>query len=125
MNEFLSIFLFVVFICVSVLWAVVCILAGKLHMSRIAYQDSRTKLLSNLTLKDLEDVVISSNTNCRVWADASTTAKGDQVLIIIDQLFNIPDDIKDLKIAKITRYCDEEFSISTADAVDIVVRYDR
>lgn len=109
----------------SVLWAVVCILAGKLHMDKIAYQGSRTKLLSNLTLKDLEDVVISSNTNCRVWADANTTAKGDQVLIIIDQLFNIPEDIKDLKIAKITRYCDEEFSISTADAVDIVVRYDR
>ena len=125
MNESLSIFLFVVFICLSVLWAVVCILAGKLHMAKIAYQGSRTKLLSNLTLKDLEDVVISSNTNCRVWADANTTAKSDQVLIIIDQLFNIPDDIKDLKIAKITRYCDEEFSISTADAVDIVVRYDR
>jgi hypothetical protein len=124
-NESLSIFLFVVFICLSVLWAVVCILAGKLHMDKIAYQGSRTKLLSNLTLKDLEDVVISSNTNCRVWADANTTAKSDQVLIIIDQLFNIPDDIKDLKIAKITRYCDEEFSISTADAVDIVVRYDR
>lgn len=94
-------------------------------MSKTAYQGTRTKLLSNLTLKDLEDVVIASNTNCRVWADASTTAKGAQVLIIIDQLFNIPDDIKDLKIAKITRYCDVEFSIFTADAVDIVVQYDK
>lgn len=125
MNESLSIFLFLVFICLSVLYLVVCILAYKLHMSKTAYQGTRTKLLSNLTLKDLEDVVIASNTNCRVWADASTTAKGAQVLIIIDQLFNIPDDIKDLKIAKITRYCDVEFSIFTADAVDIVVQYDK
>lgn len=124
MDESLSIFLFLVFICLSVLYAVVCILAGKLHIAKTAYQGSRTKLLSNLTLNDLEDVVISHNTNCRVWADACTTAKGFQVLIITDQLFNIPNDIKDLKIVKITRYADEEFSISTADAIDVVVRYD-
>lgn len=88
------------------------------------HKDNKIKPLSNLTLNDLEDVVISHNTNCRVWADACTAAKGFQVVIITDQLFNIPDDIKDLKIVKITRYADEEFSISTADAIDVVVRYD-
>lgn len=131
MNQPLFIILFLVFVCVSVLCALLCILSdrpqiSKSAKSKSAYRDARTtRVLSNLTLNDLEDVVISSNTNCRVWADASTTAKGVQVLIILDQLYNIPDDIKDLKITKITRYCDEEFSISTADAIDIVVRYDK
>lgn len=125
MNQPLFVILFLVFVCLSVLCALLCILSdSKPHKSK-AHQSTKAKLLSNLTLNDLEDVVISSNTNCRVWADASTTAKGVQVLIILDQLYNIPDDIKDLKIVKITRYCDEEFSISTADAIDIVVRYDK
>lgn len=130
MNQPLFVILFLVFVCVSVLCALLCILSDKSQISKPArckstYRDARTtKVLSNLTLNDLEDVVISHNTNCRVWADARTTAKGIEVLIIRDQLFNIPDDIKDLKIVKITRYADDEFSMSTADAIDVVVRYD-